>query len=375
MEDYYKAKIMHNMKYDGISANSALHGEEIKIITKLFITSLDENFNHIANSMLLPFLNYDIGANLNNLLIIIKPNDDAYVYTNFPFGTSVIPKTSLKKYQLVYKKDYTDITGVFFKDDFIDLNPKEDDRIIWLFRIDWLFGLYFNLTKKVDTKNILNELGFCYKRLHYYSEYNFIENADYFNLMISDGWFPFIEIINNGLEFIKNYYKNNKKNYADIQLLINSFNVERINCMINRWWFNDIFKRKKQIITAGINCYLKDTPDEMINCIKNLSTELEGILRIAYFNEFKKDPNTREFKDFITSKGQSKFNHYASISFPNKFLDYLDQYIFKGFNYSAGDISESRHCVAHGIADDSHYNKEFALKIILTLDNIYHFLK
>jgi len=38
-----------------------------------------------------------------------------------------------------------------------------------------------------------------------------------------------------------------------------------------------------------------------------------------------------------------------------------------------GNIPESRHSVAHGVAQDNVYNQEFALKLIVTLDNIYFF--
>ncbi|MHC5822747.1 MAG: hypothetical protein ACYT04_44660, partial [Nostoc sp.] len=67
-------------------------------------------------------------------------------------------------------------------------------------------------------------------------------------------------------------------------------------------------------------------------------------------------------------------SHLGSLCFPNRFLDYLNNYIFKGFDVQIGQIPESRHSVAHGVAQDDVYCKEFALKLILTLENIYFFL-
>ena len=81
-----------------------------------------------------------------------------------------------------------------------------------------------------------------------------------------------------------------------------------------------------------------------------------------------------DLKEYITSKGQNKFSSLGSLCFPDKFLNYLSNYIFRGFNVQTGKIPESRHSVAHGVAQDDVYNREFALKLILTLDNIYFFL-
>ena len=64
----------------------------------------------------------------------------------------------------------------------------------------------------------------------------------------------------------------------------------------------------------------------------------------------------------------------GSLGFPDRFLDYLNDYIFQSFDIEKGDVPESRHSVAHGVAEDGIYTKEYCVKLILTLDNIYFFL-
>lgn len=362
LKDLYKPKIIDNVLIDGVAGETIPSGQTGKIIQKAFISSLDESFPVIATSILSHLLGMDPSASLNSLLVIVKPDNKAYIYSQYPFGTQVFLKRAVKAHSAVFKKDIADITGVFFKDDFIDLNPKDGDKLIWLFRENWSFGLFFDLSGKLESENTLKELGYYYRFLSYLSEYLFLEKGANFDQMIKDGWFPFVALIGDGMDKIRHYYKEEKKHSSIITDLINSFDKQRIESLTSIWWSNKLFEQKKKILQAGINGYLSGSDDGYVNAVKNLSSELEGIIRIAYHVEHGKKPSTKDMKEYIAKKGAARFSSPGSLCFPDKFLDYLNDYIFKGFDVEAHDIPESRHSVAHGVANCEVYNKEFALK-------------
>ena len=375
VQGIYEPKVTDDFQLIGLAAETILPGEEGKVIQKMFISSLDEHFPLFATQLLSPILGADPGSSLNSLLVLVKPDNKAYVYQRFPFGVTVIPKTSVEPHLAVFKDNLADIVGVFFQDIVINLNPEDGDKIVWLFRENWHFGLFFDLSGKLNSLSGLQEMGCYYRRLTYLNEYLFLEKSSNFKQMIEDGWFPFVAVINDGIEKIQLYYQEDRKYPSILQELIDSFNKEKLLNLTSRWWENPLFASKQRIIQAGINNYLANTEEGYISAVKNLATELEGIIRIAYHQDCGKSPSTKELKEYISNQGKNKFSTLGSLCFPDKFLDYLSDYIFRGFDVQAGYLPESRHSVAHGVAQDDVYNQGFALKLILTLDNIYFFLR
>jgi hypothetical protein len=374
VQEVYEPKVIDDFQLAGLAAETILPEKEGKVIQKMFTSSLDKHFSLFATQLLSKILGTDPGSFLNTLLVIIKPDNKAYVYQKFPFGVTAIPKTAVEPYRAVFKDNLADLIGVFFQDVVINLNPEDGDRIIWLFRENWHFGLFFDLSGNLNSQSILKEMGFYYRRLTYLNEYLFLEKSGNFKQMIEDGWFPFVAVINDGIEKIQLYYQENRKYPSILQEFIDSFNEEKLSSLTSRWWKNSLFAGKQKIIQAGINNYLTNTEEGYISAVKNLATELEGIIRIAYHQDFGKSPNTKELKEYISNQGKNRFTTLGSLCFPDKFLDYLNDYVFRGFDVQAGYLPESRHSVAHGVAQDDVYTQEFALKLILTLDNIYFFL-
>jgi hypothetical protein len=373
-EDVYEPQIIEDFQLAGLSTNNAAAGETVKVIQKMFISSLEDDFPMIATNLLSSILPFNAGASLNSLLVIIKPDNKGYIYQEFPFGTQMIVKKSIEPHRFVFKKDVADIISVFFKDAIADLNPGDGDRIIWLFRQNWNFGLFFDFSGKLNTDAVLKEMGFYYRKLSYLSEYLFLEKSSNFDAMIQDGWFPFVALIGDGIDEIRTYYQEGEKHPSIVEKLISSFDEARLTEMVSRWWSNSLFNSKKRILQAGIKSYLKNDDEGYINAVKNLATELEGIIRVSYIEDLNRKPSTRELIEYITNRGRDKFSSIGSLCFPDRFLDYLSNYIFRSFDVQTGQIPESRHSVAHGVAQDGVYSQEFALKLILTLDNIYCFL-
>ena len=144
--------------------------------------------------------------------------------------------------------------------------------------------------------------------------------------------------------------------------------------MSEKWKKDPFFQKREEIINAGIEAYFQTKRGGYINCIKNLYSEMEGIIREHYVSENGEDPNFRDLRNYILEKSRSKFPLKGTVAFPKKFCKYLDNSIFDTFNLLENKIPLSRHTTGHGVAKAESYTRIKAFQAILTLDQIYHYL-
>lgn len=373
-DEFYKPEIKQKVLIDGIAGETIAKGSTGKIIQKGFLTSVQTNFASIANNLTSIFYSYNSKDLVNSSLIIIKKDNTAKIYSKFPLSMLMRAKKDIKKGTLVNREDIFDIAKLEFKDSVYEINIEADDKIIFIFRMDWKFGIFFDFTKKIDSEKLKEELGYCYKRLFYYDLYAFVENENYFNDLRADGWFPFIRLIGRNFDTIMQYYKEDKKHDFQIDELISEFTKEKIESFTQYWWKKQLFKDKKEIIEAGINSFLQNDKNGFITCLHTLYPQIEGIMGFDYFNVNGKKPSFRELKDHIKQKAESKFNTVSSTGFPTEFYEYLKKTVFENFDLATGKVDLSRHTTSHGYANADDFNKAKALQAILILDQIYFYL-
>jgi len=373
-DKFYKPEIKQKVLVSGIVAESVDKGATVKIIQKGFMTSLQSNFISTANNLLSLFYSSNLKDSINNSLILIKKDNSAKVYSKFPLSLMMRAKGDIKKGTLVTKEDVFDISKLEFKDSRYEIEIESDDKIIFLFRIDWKFGLFFDFTQKINVDNLKEELGYCYKRLFYYDLYAFVENESYFNDLRVDGWFPFIRLIGENFDNVMQYYKEGKNHDFQIDELISKFTKEKIESFTQYWWRKQLFKDKKEIIEAGINSFLQNDKNGFITCLHTLYPQIEGIMGFDYFSVNNRKPSFSELIDYIKQKSESKFNTVSSIGFPGEFYEYLKKTVFENFDIATGKIDLSRHTTSHGYANVDDFNKAKALQAILILDQIYFYL-
>jgi len=373
-DEFYKPVIKENILVDGIAAETIAKDSRGKIIQKGFLTSLQSNFVTVINNLLQLFHLIQSKDSVDTLVILIDKNNTAKIYSKFPLSVQLRVKKDIKKDSLVTKEDIFDMNRIEFKDRIYEINIKEEDKIVFLFRIDWKFGLFFDFTKKMSIDDLKMELAYCYKKLFYYDLYAFIENQVYFKDLIRDGWFPFIQLVGNDFEKIMQYYKEGKKHNFQIDDLIEKFNEEKINSFTKYWWKKQIFKGKKEIIEAGIKAFLQNTKEGFITCLHTLYPQIEGIVGVGFFKEHGKKPSFNELMDYIKQKAETRFSTVSSVGFPNEFYEYLKRTVFENFNIATGKLDLSRHTTAHGYANSDDFNKAKALQSILILDQIYFYI-
>ena len=368
----YKPEVQDVGNLVGITMKAANEGEQVEVLQKAFITSYQNDKYHLFDEIFSPFSDLNM-ENLNRILIVMR-KEKAYIYRNYPVRLRVKSKVDIEPYRIIFENQISDIIEVRFKDQIFDLDVKDGDKIVWLFRINWEFGLYFDFSKQMKVDHLWQELGLCYKKLKFNSMYLFLSNQDNFGALMNRGWFPFLQIIGNQFDALRLSINDTKGIEIVEKEMINSFNAEKIDQITKYWWRNEIFKEKRFLISAGIDAYKKGSPIDIINCIKNLATEIEGIIRLDYHRVKGKKPNTNELKKYVSGRAKLNFSSPQSLGFPDHFFNYLDNVFFRQFDIEKGDVKLSRHTAAHGVADKEEYTKTRALQLILTLDQIYFYL-
>ena len=320
------------------------------------------------------------------LLVVIHADLRADLYINdFAVSVEIRPKRDIKAGEVVTLGDVADLRKVTFP----DIEIKETDKVIYCFKVGWRFGLFFDLTprfqpvgtptpitvEKLDVEKMELSIGELRLHLSFYHIYKILESDAHFNEMMKSGWFPFVEIIAGEYKELSEVYKNKFDFEARTKAIVDSFSKDRIKKITDKWWNKEAFAKKKILIEAGINAYLQNNQSGFVNCIKNLWTEIEGILRDLYYVETGKGNNVKsnDLISYIIEKGKISSGSEYSLLLPLPFLKYLQEVVFPNFNVEAGKVVMSRHTSSHGVADAKQYTKDRALQLILILDQIYFY--
>lgn len=373
-DEIYKPEIKKDMIVDGIAGETVSSGSKIKVIQKGFISSFEKDFSLIANNIISFLYPSSLSKPIDKLLVIINKDNKAKIYSDFPLVALMRGKKDIKKDEMITEEDVADIDTIEFKDLNFEINIEKTDKIIFLFRIGWKFGLFFDFTKTLDLERLKKEPGYYYKRLFYYDLYSFLEDSTYFDKLISDGWFPFIRLIGKNFDKVMQYYKEDKKHDFQIDELISQYTKEKIESFTQYWWRKELFKNNKEIIEAGINSFLQNNKDGFITCLHTLYPQIEGIMGLDYFNAYNRKPSHKELLEYIKQKAEVRFNTLSSTGFPSEFYEYLKKTVFENFDLSSGKINLSRHTTSHGYANADDFNKAKAIQAILILDQIYFYL-
>lgn len=372
----------------GFAAENAKDADTVKVLTRGLLTSDDPEFYEYTEQISSIFLSTNRIQidGVHQFLVVIHHDLSADLYVNdFPVSVEIKAKRDIKAGEVVTRRDIADIRKVKFS----DIKIEETDKVIYCFKVGWRFGLFFDLTsrvqpagaphpieaEKLDTEQMMLSIGVLYRYLSFYHVYKVLESDKQFEEMMKDGWFPFVEILAGEHKTLSEAYKNRFDFENKINSVVDGFTEERVKKIVEKWWKNPIFAGKKTLIEAGINAYLQNTQDGFVNCIKNLLTEIEGILRKVYHADTRRGVGMRSIDliNHIVEKAKAKSGSDSSLLFPLPFLKYLKDVVFANFNVDAGSIDLSRHSSSHGVAEARQYTKHRALQLILILDQIYFY--
>lgn len=210
--------------------------------------------------------------------------------------------------------------------------------------------------------------------MHFHSVYAFFDDPTNPERLIDRGWFPFIQFSVDEFRQLRYGIGHPSELNVAEDSVVKGFSAERIDRVSDSWWKNPAFRDKKEIIVAGLNAYKEGSDEQIINCVKNLVSEAEGIVRLHFHRNVGKNPKTRELMEYVSKLAKKAFPSSDSLAFPRLFHDYLDAFLFRGFNLDGRNIELSRHSVTHGVVPARQYTRTRALQVILCLDQIHHYM-
>ena len=374
--------------FAGFAAENVKGGETVKVLTRALLTSDDPEFYQYSESISNIFLNKNQIQidGVCQFLVLIHQDLSADLYVNnFSVSIEIKAKRDIKAGEAVTLGDIADIRKVKFP----DIEIKETDKVVYCFKVGWRFGLFFDLTprsqpagavqpiaaEKLDIEKMQLSIGELRRYLSFYHVYKVLESEAQVDEMMKDGWFPFVEILAGEYKKLSEVYQNKFDFENRVKSIVDSFGEERVKKITEKWWKNQIYSDKKSLIEAGVNAYLQNDQDGFVNCIKNLWTEIEGILRKLYHSETGKGDGVKssDLISHIVEKAKTKSGSDYSLLLPLPFLKYLQDVVFANFNVEIGKVDMSRNASSHGVADASQYTKDRALQLILVLDQIYFY--
>ena len=367
----YEPEIHEVEDLAGISLSAANEGAPVKVLQNGFFSSYDDDHQHCFGQLLrhFPISEWTLP---NELLIVIR-NKQARIHTSFPLTARIRSKGPVQPGSVVFRDQILDIEEVRFRDDSFEADIRDDDKIVWLFRVDWSFGLYFDLSGKSSTLELWKTLGYCYRSMHFRAVYAFFVDPENPERLIDRGWFPFIQFSTDEFRQLRHGIGNPSELDTVEAHIVEAFSAERIDQFSEGWWTNPVFRDKKEILVAGLNAYKEGSDEQVINCIKNLVSEAEGIVRLHFHRDRGTQPTTRELMEYMSARGKKAFPSSGSLAFPSLFHEYLENSLFRGFDLKDRTVQLSRHSVAHGVAAPNLYTRTRALQIILALDQIHHY--
>ncbi len=292
----------------------------------------------------------------------------------FPVAIQARVRRGIEAGEAVGEDDLADISQLTFPD--VPIAPT--DRVIYCFKSGWKFGLFFDLTPgtPLDADAMAVTLASLYKRLRYDYVYKLHQGGPHFDQMLTDGWFPFIELLGTRYRTLIHAYGRSPKNTQDIDKVIAGFDESLCGRLKERWWTHPVLAEKRVLLEAGVSAFLKQNTEGDIHCIKTLLPEIEGALRILYLKDTGRGEKvtTNDLIAHIIAKGRAKSAAPDSLLLTEPFLHYLKGMFFANFNLESGQVPLSRHSSGHGAASPEAYTRAKALQAILILDQLAFYL-
>lgn len=363
-----------DVKLAGFSAESVRGPGTVKVWTRLMLSSDEPIFHKIAVnfSAEITRLAREVGEHVNlsganHVLVVIRPDLTAELWVD-TVAVSIIAlaKKEIQAGSPVFESDIADVTELRFP--CVHIGSK--DKVIFLFRQDWRFGLFFDFNPdgKLGLDEMARVLGSLYRNLRYRHLYDRIADKVVFDRLVNAGWFPFVEIIGHEFDALASACEADFPLDEAEEKLLQTFDDERLDRMFKRWTARPHFKVKEKILVSAINAYKKKDP---VAVSKIILTEIEGILAEAHLAATGKPAKLKALLMFAKEAAEQKSGATDTLLFPTAFAEYLESYTFADFDRSKQNgTAGSRHAVGHGAAASDSYTQVRALQALLTLDQL-----
>lgn len=359
---------------DGFAGSTANKGQEVKVFTRLALTSDEPSFHHIANAiahMIRAWVSrqpvaFDI-SDYKFVLLLLKPDKTAELWLDTAaVALKCIAARDVVAGAAVFQHEIADLISM----EFPCVEFGKQDKVLCLFRQAWGFGLAFDMIPSGDLKMeaFNRELGRLYRQLNFRHLYDVVGNPESLDQLMACGWFPFVEILHREFADILAHHAGGLVLDEVESSIVATFDQARLDHMLSRWMQKPHFAVKKALLSEGIEAFIQRRP---IAAIKILVTEIEGILNGAYRALYGKAGKTKALLAFAIESAEARTGGPGTLFLTTEFNRYLLNYTFASYdpdNLKEGTVS--RHVVGHGDADSESYTLVKALQVILTLDQL-----
>ncbi len=161
--------------------------------------------------------------------------------------------------------DFYDVKEVLFEESQIDQNAiNANSQMYFIGNLNGIIYVFadFNADKNLTLNSNKEHIAKVFRYLCFHNIYN---------TKTPDDWFPFVEILSDINQ------NNNIDNFENF--VISCMSKDRIDNMIAKWNQREIFNNRIEIIKEGVLAYFSN---QYCNCISNLITQIEGIMRDYY---------------------------------------------------------------------------------------------
>lgn len=359
----------------GFSAEAAKGGQQVKVWTRLALTSDDPLFHllveNLANVIYHMAQQNGTGVSLrraDTVLLVLKPDASAELWLDTAaVSIRCAVKRAMAAGTVIFEHDIADITGMTFP----CVTFGEGDKVLCLFRQDWRFGFAFDMNPdgKLDIEGFATTLGTLYRDMRYKHLYDALGKPEVFDRLLAAGWFPFVEIITTEFSNLLHHCEAGF-DVAEIEDgVIAKFDDDRMQRILDRWSAKPHFATKADLLRVAIAAFRNKEP---VAVIKILLTEIEGVLNDAHrATHGGQGAKLKDLLAFVEASAEHKAGGSNTLLFPRAFGRYLREHTFANFDPIAQTgTAGSRHAVGHGAASQDSYTMSRALQAILTLDQL-----
>jgi hypothetical protein len=304
-------------------------------------------------------------SHAHSILLVAHPDNTGELWVDAAaVSLQVVIRREMQAGTVVFERDIGDVTGLSFP--MVPIQPN--DRVLYLFREGWRFGLFFDLAGIESVEDLSRRLGRLFRELRYRHLYDLVANQPLFERLVAAGWFPFVEIIADGFQALLSSAEVGF-DLADAEAkLLASFDDGRLDRLLTRWLVKPHFKAKEAILKSAVDAYRRG---DSIAVLKIVLTEIEGILSDAHLASTGKRAKLKALLKFASASAEAKVGASDSLMFSSAFGTYLEKYTFANFDPLSGPGNAgSRHAVGHGAADPTTYTQTRALQALLVLDQL-----
>lgn len=159
----------------------------MEVETSKFVSSHEKNFDIYADRIYSAFSTNGFSVNhINGVLIIIKPDNTAEIYTGYPMSIRIVAKGICNHTSHSNCRKLLLILPAYHSKMILRISIRLRETRLYGFHRKMTFWIIFQFSRKQSAVEIMENLGYCYKRVLYQKTFSFLSESDNLEKLASD---------------------------------------------------------------------------------------------------------------------------------------------------------------------------------------------